>query len=192
MLEVIALVAIMAILGAVVVPSIFSTTDSKAVTDTKALLDTLQNSINLFELRITEYPGRLSHLTGEFISTDASSCSNVTYGGDATRYQSQADAPYFFRPVSPTGGLPAPIGDIDDDIERIPNTGAGDLLLKIRGVRLVDAEALNDLEDGTAEVTNANGSNTLGDLRWPVPNPALGGVLDSVTYRVTRTGGNNC
>jgi prepilin-type N-terminal cleavage/methylation domain-containing protein len=190
MLEVIALVAIMAILAAAVIPVTIGGVDSRAVTAASVTLDSLRVGINRYQVEITEYPSRLSQLSDSVPVTpyDFDSC-NLALAGDAARYQSRPQgAPFFQRTISTTGGLPLGIGNIDDAIPT--RTAATDMFLNIRNVRVIDGQALNDIIDGTAEVDIADGSNTAGNIRYPVPS--ANGTYTVVQYRVTRNTANQC
>lgn len=186
MLEVIALVAVMAILAAVVIPVLYTGIDSRAVTSTKSTLDSLQAGLNRFQVQVTNYPRRISLLSDSALHSaaplDTNTCNATISATNAAKYQTGANEPFFQRVISPSGGLPVGIGIIDDAIP-VRASNSSDMFLQIRGVRVIDGQALNKLVDGDAN--NADGSNTSGNLRYPIPS--ANGTYTVVQYRVTRS-----
>lgn len=197
MLEVIAVVAVMAILGAVMVPSFFAGSEVRAVASTRITLDSLQAGYVRFGTFIGSYPGYIHLLSDSALRESApleeTTCSvaPLTIAGNAAdNYRTSGAAPFFQRVISPTGGLPVGIGTIDDAIPKRggPSTTTYPLFYQIRGVTVSDGQALNDLIDGTAEADNADGSNTLNTIRYPIPS--ADGTYTVVQYKFT--GANRC
>ncbi len=200
MLEVIALVAVMAILGAVIIPSLFAGSSVRAVVSTKRTLDSLQADYVRFNNVIGSYPGFIHMLsdslmveTGPPPPLEQTTCSvapTTIPGNSADNYRNSGAGPFFQRIMSPTGGLPVGIGIIDDAIPKRggPSTTTFPLFFQIRGVTVSDGQALNDLVDTSAEADNADGSNTLGNIRYPIPSGD--GTYTVVQFRFT--GSNSC
>lgn len=191
MLEVIALITVMAIIGAVVIPVAFAGDDAKGVVSAKASIDTLQAGYVRFLNAIGSYPSKISMLSDsalrETAPLDKNTCGADIAAGSADNYRTAGVAPFFGQVISPTGGLPVGIGVIDNAIPlRIANA---DFFFVIRGVKVADGEALNDLYDTTAEANNADASNTLGRIRFPIPS--ANGTFTQVQYELLLTN-NGC
>jgi type II secretory pathway pseudopilin PulG len=186
----IALVAILAISAAVTIPVLVGIIDAQRAQDTLDDFRSIAKGDSAFFTFLGRLPGRISHLADPIASADSTTCngiapsaSAVTYGG-TTAGKWPNNAPYLYR-ASETTGFGTAIGVIDDiQYRETANNTAGAIDLVIAGARLEDAENLNDLADGTAEVTNADRSNTLGMVRWPAPTAEN---TVSLKYRVSFT-----
>jgi type II secretory pathway pseudopilin PulG len=184
----ITLVAIIAIGAAVTIPVWIGIIDAERAQDTLTDLRSIAKGDSAFFTLLGKLPGRISHLADPIASADSTTCngiapsaSAVTYGG-TTAGKWPNNAPYLYR-GSETTGYGTAIGVIDDiQYRETANNVGGAIDLVIRAVALDQAEALNDLADGTAEVTNADRSNTLGMVRWGTPDPDN---TVSLKYRVT-------
>lgn len=197
MLEVIAIVAVMAILGAVVIPALFAGSDARAVVSTKRTLDSLQAGYVRFGTIVGSYPGYIHLLSDSALSEAApleeTTCSvspTTISGASADNYRQTTAGPFFQRIMSSAGGLPVGIGIIDDAIPKRGgiSTTTFPLFFQIRRVTVSDGQALNDSTDGVAEADNADGSNTLGNIRYPIPSAE--GTYTVVQFRYTGT--NRC
>lgn len=197
MLEVIAIVAVMSILGAVIIPALLAGSDFRAVAATKVTLDSLQAGYVRFRSTVGLHPGYIHLLSDSALSESAPLEQTTCFVNPTTipknaadNYRLTAGGPFFQRVMSPTGGLPVGIGIIDDSIPKRggPSTTTYPLFFQIRGVTVSDGQALNDLIDGTAEADNADGSNTLNIIRYPIPD--ADGTYSVVQYKYT--GVNTC
>ncbi len=196
MLEVIGIVAVMAILGAVVIPSLFAGTEVRAVASTKQTLDSLQAGYVRFGTIVGSYPGFIHMLSDSALlenGTDPTTCSvspTTISAASADNYRQAAGGPFFQRIISSTGGLPVGIGIIDDLIPKRggPSTTTFPLFFQIGSVTVSAGQALNDLYDTVAEADNADGSNTAGIIRYPIPS--ADGTYTVVQFRFT--GSNRC
>lgn len=186
-LEAIVAITIMAIVAAIVVPVSISSVEKVQVASALAVMRAVARGDTVFKTNVTQSPGRISQLGTQILTTDTSSCSGiapsasaVTFGGNNTKWANAP--PYFHRAVSKAGGLPIGIGVINDQMLRTTaNNVAGTLDMVVPNVRLEDADAINDLADGTVEANNADLSNGLGIIRWAAPDNANLVVL---RYRV--------
>ncbi len=193
MLEVIAIVAVMAILGAVVIPSLFAGAEVRAVAATKKTLDSLQAGYTRFRTIVGLYPGYIRMLSDSALlenGTDQTTCSvspTTIAAASANNYRNSNGGPFFQRVMSPTGGLPVGIGIVDDTIPKRggPSTTTFPLFFQIRAVTVSDGQALNDLVDGIAEADQGDGSNILGNIRHPAPS--ANGTYTVVQFRYTGT-----
>lgn len=187
MLEAIMAIALMAILAAIVVPILVTVDNTQRVTSSFVVMNAIAFAEANFHTAVTQYPGRISHLGTQVLSTDTTDCSGiapsnaaVTYGNNQSKWIN--GGPFYYRAVSKAGGLPIGIGVINDQMLRTSNnTTAGTLDMVVPAVRLEDAEELNALQDGAAEANNADQSNTLGVVQWAAPDAAN---LVTVHFRV--------
>lgn len=182
-LEIVVAVAIMAVLGAIVLPSMGSYLDSKRVSDSAATLDSLRLSIGRFRTATTDYPGRLSHLTRRITTSDRSDCNTtantIVYyaAGSVTGWTNFG--PFWDRSI-PTTGFVLPIGTVQDSMSRTSTSILpGTLVLTIPNVAIADARELNLLKDGPLDADQANGSNTTGTVQFTVPAATV-----TVTYLI--------
>ncbi|MBA2686565.1 MAG: hypothetical protein H0U64_00565 [Gemmatimonadaceae bacterium] len=189
-LEVIALIAVMAIIGAVVIPVAFAGDDAKGVVSTKSSIDSLQAGYVRFFNIVGSYPSKISMLSDsalrEVVPLELNTCGGTILGNSADNYRTSGAAPFFGRVISPTGGLPVGIGVIDAAIP-VRALAGSDFFFVIRGVKVADGEALNDLYDTTGEANNGDASNTLGRIRFPVPS--ADGTFTQVQYELTVSNG---
>ncbi len=181
-------VAILAILASVVVPVLATVKESEQVSGAFGKMQILQGAILTFKSNVTLYPGKLSHLGTQILSTDISSCSGiapsasaVAYAGNNTKWANAG--PYYYRAVSPTGGLPTGIGVINDQLLRTSaNNAAGTLDMIVPLVRLEIANEVNVAAGEGAEVNNADLSNSAGTIQWDKPDAAN---LVTLRYKVS-------
>ncbi len=189
-LEVIALIAVMAIIGAVVIPVAFAGDDAKGVVSTKSSIDSLQAGYTRFFNTIGHFPSKISMLSDSALSEaaplDKNTCGVNIPANNADNYRTAGAAPFFGRVISTTGGLPVGIGVIDVAIP-LRALATSDFFFVIRGVKVADGEALNDLYDTTAEANNGDASNTLGRIRFPIPS--ADGTFTQVQYELTVANG---
>lgn len=185
--EVIIAVAVMAVLGAVVVPAITGYLDRSRVQKSAVVLNDLANALVNFRTTVTDSPKRLSHLSTVIASADTTDCTGtspttfVAYGATNAPKWTTA-GPYYPKAISKTG-FPLPIGIANDIVVRTSaNTTAGFLKITIPNVGLSDANELNKLVDGPNDANAANQTNATGAVQWStVPSSNL---LVTVTYSV--------
>ena len=190
--EMVASVAILAILAGIVVPSVARYLYEQKIEATAALLDSLSAAKMAFQKAITVYPGHLSHLTTlPTALVDESDCNGVGtstpkvlytagqmnfWSGGSTPVQGHS-GPYFGR-VIPKTGFPIGIGTANDQMWRTSaNATAGFLMILVPGVPYADAKALNDYMDGSG-IPGPNRTDTAGAVRW---STTPSGALDLVT-----------
>lgn len=184
-------IAILAVLGAAIVPTATSYLDQNEIADTATQLTNLNTSINNFRksTNVNKYPLRLSHLTTAILSTDTSSCSGLapspstvsTYGpGNAGAWLTEG--PYYTPRLIGRNGFQLGIGTANDIMSRTSNnTTAGFLNITIPSIAFADAADLNTFMDGPGDLNQANRSNTTGAIQWGAPSAA---DIVTVTYGV--------
>jgi prepilin-type N-terminal cleavage/methylation domain-containing protein len=155
LVEVIVALAIMVMIAATVTPSVVGALDRDRQDRGLAMLQTLAAAIDKFHLTsdVGQYPRQLSYLSQPIVSTDLNSCGSPFGSTRAGLWK----GPYVTRIIT-TSGLPVFIGTAQNTLIRTagpPTT----LSIRVDGVRLADAEALDLLVDGTA-------SSTAGTIRY--------------------------
>ncbi|MBA2686563.1 MAG: prepilin-type N-terminal cleavage/methylation domain-containing protein [Gemmatimonadaceae bacterium] len=168
--EIVVAIAIMAVLGAIVVPSVGSYLDRKRVEDSAATLDSLRVAIGRFRTATADYPGRLSHLTKRITTSDRTACNTaantiVNYvAGSQTGWDN--NGPFWDRSI-PRTGIPLSIGTVLDSMHRTSTSVLpGAMVMTIPGVFIGEARELNLLEDGPLDANQADGSNTTGTVQF--------------------------
>lgn len=169
LLEIIVALAILAILGAVTLPTIKSGADRAYVAETATRLQALRDGIfnpatgaNAFFQVVGSYPGRLSQLSTPIVAQDATNSPN-SCGGDYSNgavNKWTASGPFVKYTIEPGLGLGTPLGRIDDVLVRVPaNASAGVLKLIVPEAEL-DLVARLDLE------LNSGDGNAAGSVQW--------------------------
>lgn len=188
LLEVIVAIAIVAILGAIVVPYAVGASETVRVTQTSNDLKAFRAANTAFASSASRQLGRVSFASINPTASDTTSCNGLQpVGGTAFVVYTAAQAgnwtgPYMNRANSRQGGFVTGIGVIRDIVRRTSANGtAGDLVLMIPKVRLEDAQALNDLMDGDGGTGVTRQNNSAGTVRYPNANSQL--LVDSVTYQ---------
>lgn len=172
-------VAILAVLAAVVAPSVVTMVDRNRALATAKTLGQLAAGIIAFENVVhsssssttSNYPGDVSQLSIMLATaSDKNSCGTAMTTHDSTDWV--ADGPFVPMYV-PLGGLWTPIGRIMDDIPT--RTSTGPVYLVIQGVSAADAAMLDLVVD-----------NGVGDT-VTVVHAAMNDTT-TVTYRALSTG----
>lgn len=186
MLEMVVAMAILVVLGAVMVPSSIQYLRAKDIQNTALVLNELADSAKSFKAVITQYPGKLSHLSTPILTGDLSSCSGIApspstaddYG--ATNFPKWINP--FWRVVIPTQGFRLPIGTANDQMIRTSNnTTAGFLQIIIPNVPYDIALDMNVEMDGPNDPISSR-SSTTGMIRYGVPSSA---ELVQLTYSIS-------
>lgn len=184
--------AILALLGAAIVPSVVSYQNQKRLQDTANDLLAIGAAVQKFELigNPGKYPGRLSHLSTEYVlSTDRTSCGTTYSAAGATLAGWRVGGPYVDR-VIPRTGLRLGVGVANDSLERSSNaTTVGYLNLRIPGVGYEDALLLNNILDGPADPETVGLLNLKGAIRWFVAPSA---PTNTVSLIFSMPIGNTC
>ncbi|MBA2686564.1 MAG: prepilin-type N-terminal cleavage/methylation domain-containing protein [Gemmatimonadaceae bacterium] len=185
--------AILAILGAAILPAVASYRSQARVNQTATDLLQIGAAVQKFELTafVGAYPGALSDLTTEFALTSSTSCvsPNRTYTAEgATLAKWRLGGPYLDKLI-PQTGLLLGVGVANNTLERSSaNTSVGFLNLRIPGVAYEDALALNDVMDGQSDLETAGQLNLKGAIRWFVAPDAS----DNVSLLFAMPIGNRC
>lgn len=149
-------VALLAILAAVIAPSVATMVDRKRALATSVTLHQITDGIVAFELVVhktttsstNDFPGDVSQLAIVVRpNLDNDSCGNAMTAHDSTDWV--ANGP-FVPMYIPLGGLWTPIGRIADDIPT--RTSVGGIYILIPGVTAADAATLKAvIDNGTGD-----------------------------------------
>ncbi len=174
--EVVAAIAIIAILGSLTIPGITRYLEAQEIDTTESILSDLKNSIANFRATVGNSPSRLTHLTRNITSTDTTSCTGRAPATPVTLYGATNAAkwvnagPYYSKALS-VYGFPLPIGTASDTLFRTQTSlKTAFLNITIRFVRFQDAVKLNDAVDGSADVNQPDRSNNSGQVQWGAPS----------------------
>lgn len=161
--EILVALAIMAILGAVIVPTIFSAVDRARVDGAVESLDAIGEAIALFVDQVNGHPASLTQLVVPITGADADICGAGYNGGEQNRWA----GPYLERAVA-AGGVPLGVGTAANafSVQADPS-GIDYLRVDILEVAQEDAAALDRrLDEGDGPASGA--------LRWTGP---VGGLV---------------
>jgi hypothetical protein len=169
MLVIVVFVAIVAALLTAVVPTLIRldrlTRVQRAAEIMADLAQQIFNNdaaIDDFRQRVGQNAGRLHHLAYPITSTDPNSCETNTYGNpQVTNWRSWG--PFTGYAIATGTGLHTPIGIIQDDLLRFPQSAsAGVIVMVINNADMEDVNVLDGYVDG------ADGINA-GLIRWGTP-----------------------
>lgn len=171
------LVAVMAILAAVIVPSTIHMLNDERVGKAAVSLVRLDSAIVRFKRTTKSYPGRLNHLAVQITTSDKDSCGNNYTGGQVNDWSGSTidtvGGTYIAQPVPP-GGLPLAggLGYVRDSLSRKPAGPTGVVELVLLSATEDDAILLNDRIDGIADyvASDAVNGNQTGKVRWTPPD----------------------
>jgi Tfp pilus assembly protein PilE len=188
LIVVMVMVAIIAIVAAVVGPSLARALDQERIAKAYSSLVKLDSAIVRFKRTTKSYPGRLNHLAVPITTGDTDSCGNNYTGGQVSSWSgSQIDTvggAYISQPV-PAGGLPLAggLGYARDLLSRNPPGPTGVVEIVIENAPEGDAILLNDRIDGISDFVAGNevSGNQTGIVRWTAPSASKTVTL---TYNV--------
>lgn len=160
LVEVMVLVAIIGTLASVAVPNMVSYYDQKRIAAAAEALNVLSTSIIDFQSDVGRYPGQLTQLTTQILSSDQNSCGSTFSGGQVGNWRNRG--PFSIYPITSDGFL-VKIGVADNELIR-SGTSPVAILINVPDVKQQDADDLEDLvEPGD---NNING----GIVRRTAPN----------------------
>lgn len=188
LVAVIVMVAIIAVIAAVVGPSLARALDQERISKAHRSLVKLDSAIVRFKRTTKSYPGFLNDLAVQITTSGKDSCGNNYTGGQVSDWGGSTidtvGGSYISQPVPP-GGLPLAggLGYARDSLSRKPAGPTGVLEIVMENVPEGDAILLNDKIDGIADYLEANASsgNQTGKVRWTAPSPTR---TVSLTYNV--------
>ena len=156
--EILVALAIMAVLGALIVPTIFSSVDRARADGAVESLEAIGDAVALFADRVNEYPATLTQLVEPITAGDTDICGAAYTGGEQNRW----DGPYLDRAISATG-VPLGVGTAANALGVVSHpSGIDYLAVQVDPVLEEDAEALDHrIDDGDGA--------TAGALRWTAP-----------------------
>jgi type II secretory pathway pseudopilin PulG len=176
MMEIAVALVIIAIMVAVIVPSLTTRLDQAKITTLQTTLDNVLTAIRNYKTNVTRYPQRLQQLSfapNSFAPNDLCGTSIVTSSTLYTKWR----GPYISLQIDPTtashtaSGLS--IGDYvaNDLLVRSPTTSTtpGRIDVVVPGLIQSDWQSLNDAVDGVSgnvPPLAANGDDTSGTVHW--------------------------
>ena len=188
LVAVIVMVAILAVIAAVIGPSLARALDQERIAKADRSLVKLDSAIVRFKRTTRSYPGKLNDLAVQITTNGKDSCGNNYTGGQVQDWGGSTidtvGGSYISQPV-PAGGLPLAggLGYARDSLSRNPSGPTGVLEIVIPNVPEGDAILLNDRIDGIADylAANAVSGNQTGKVRWSAP---AADKTVSLTYNV--------
>lgn len=187
LVEIVVALAVILILAAVALPNLTGYLDQKNVEATASQLaavrDALYGPSTSFRTVIQANASRLSFLDSSLVAGDDDSCgANFT---NAERNRWINGGPFMTYSSDRTTGMMTPIGLADDALTTIGASGTSPRYLRMafQNAKLVHAEALEMLVDGTADPSTGWNSNV---VRW-TPQAGLQGNV-TLYYYVTIDG----
>jgi prepilin-type N-terminal cleavage/methylation domain-containing protein len=159
--EILIALALIAVLAAVLLPSVAGQIMKGDTGRTMQDLDALRAGVDQFLADVHRYPQKVSHLTTKILSTDEDVNGTVYPGGLVAKWT----GPYVTKPLNDASVLPTGFGaNIRDSLQRVAVNGVNYVTVVIAGIDSA-AFARLDLEiDGVS--TSLTNSRTLGLLRW--------------------------
>lgn len=201
LLEIAVAVGILAIVGAVVYPSLASSRDRTKILSSIAVLRDLTAILDRYDTTTSalgtscaglvncnvqdgRYPRRLRHLVDSIIvgtaaANSGSSCGTAYTTTNVTRWR--LTGPFWNRDFAPGVGFRIPIGVVRDTVIRSPlvsgdpNTVPGVLQLQIDSMRIWDARQLKLRVDGYLDDT------AVGMVRWS-GSPSSDSIIQPVFW----------
>lgn len=160
--EVILVVAILLIIGAVIIPTISQVQKSKDIKATADALAEFAEAVQRFFLDTQHYAGFLTHFSSPITTSMRNSCSDTYPAGAVGKWA----GPYVDR-LWGSNAIRLEIGLLQDSLIYVDNPqqgGGANALQKmiITDVLVEDAEAINSRLDGDV-------SNTEGTIQWSLP-----------------------
>jgi prepilin-type N-terminal cleavage/methylation domain-containing protein len=170
--EILVALAIIALLTAVIIPTIggrLRQSQASAIADE---LNNLTTAITAYRENVLKYPFKLDLLTNTPTTASQDICGVLMVNANINKWQ----GPYLARPI--TTDTDFPIGDatVNDQLVRNPSgvqTGVGTLQIKMVEVDTVAAVTLESQFDGNADFTT-------GSVLWTRTNPGVG----TLTYLI--------
>jgi prepilin-type N-terminal cleavage/methylation domain-containing protein len=187
LVEIAVALAIILILAAVALPNVAGYLDQKNVEATAAQLATVRDGLygpnDSFYDTIDAHASRLSFLDSALVNGDDDSCGDNYSGTERGRWDDEG--PYMNFSSDRTTGMMTPIGLAEDALTTIGNEGTSPRYLRIQflNAKLVNAEALEMIVDGTTTPTTGWNTNV---VRW-TPQAGVDGNV-TLYYYVTING----
>lgn len=151
LVEVVVALAVILILAAVAVPQLGGYLDQKRVAETKVQLELIRDALygpsTSFYTVVTAHAGALSQLSTPITTSDRDACNAFFTGGDVNRWDDQG--PYVNFMIT-ANGMATPIGQARNALTRLGSGVTRQLRITIDDAPLADAQALDELVDGTA------------------------------------------
>jgi prepilin-type N-terminal cleavage/methylation domain-containing protein len=176
LVEVIVALAVILILAAVAVPQLGGYLDQKRIEETAALMVEIRNGLTSFATEVGDNAGQLSYLSAPIVNGDQDLCGSAYSGGERGDWID--GGPYVNFVIDPVAGLATPIGQVENDLDRVTGGGTWLRITWNNTVTLVDAQAFDLYVDGVL-----NGGT--GTVRW---TPQAGTDMATVNYDIPISG----
>lgn len=190
LVAVIVMVAIIAVLAAIIGPSLARALDQERIAKADRSLVKLDSAIIRFKRTAKTYPGKLNHLAKPITTSDKDSCGNNYTNGQVNDWGGSTIDTIggsYIGQLVPPGGLPLAggLGYARDSLSRNPPGPTGVLEIAMANVPEGDAILLNDRIDGIADfvVGNEVNGNQTGKVRWTFTAPSANSTV-TLTYNV--------
>jgi prepilin-type N-terminal cleavage/methylation domain-containing protein len=173
--EILVALAIIALLTAVVIPTIggrLRQSQASAIADE---LTNLTTAISAYRENVLKYPYKLDLLTNTPVAgTSQDICGTLMVAANVNKWQ----GPYLARPILTNTDFPIGDATVNDQLVRTPVSGAGvgTLQINMDVVDTVAAVALEAQFDGNANFTT-------GSIVWTQTNPGVGTLTYSIPIR---------
>ena|SRR5437667_3086313 len=173
--EILVALTIVALLTAVIVPTIggkLRQSEATAIADERTNLTT---AINAYRENVLKYPYKLDLLTNTPVAGSSQDiCGTLMVATNVSKWQ----GPYLSRPIATSTDFPLGDATVNDQLVRTPVSGAGvgTLQIKIDVVDTVAAVALEAQYDGNADFTT-------GSIVWTRTNPGVGTLVYAIPIR---------
>jgi general secretion pathway protein G len=159
--EILIALALIAVLAAVLLPSVAGQIMKGDSGRTMQDLDAVRAGVDQFLADVHRYPQKVSHLNTKILNTDEDVNGTVYPAGLVAKWA----GPYITKPLNDASVIPTGFGAvIRDSLQRVPANGVNYVTVVIAGIDS-SAFARLDLEIDGPAATLVN-SRTLGLLRW--------------------------
>jgi prepilin-type N-terminal cleavage/methylation domain-containing protein len=159
--EILIALALIAVLAAVLLPSVAGQIMKGDSGRTMQDLDAVRAGVDQFLADVHRYPQKVSHLNTKILTTDEDVNGTVYPSGLVAKWT----GPYITKPLNESSVIPTGFGGvITDSLQRVAANGVNYVAVVIAGIDS-SAFARLDLEIDGPATTVAN-SRTLGLLRW--------------------------
>jgi len=174
--EIVVAVAIVALMAAVIVPTVAGSLRQSQASAVADELTNLTTAINAYRQNVLKYPFKLDLLTNTPVAgTSQDICGVTMVALNVNKWQ----GPYLSRPIATSTDFPIGDATVEDQLARNPSgvqTGVGTLQIKIDAVDTVAAVSLEAQLDGNADFT-------AGSFIWNRTGPGVGQVTYSIPIR---------
>jgi prepilin-type N-terminal cleavage/methylation domain-containing protein len=173
LLEVVAAIALIAILAAILYPTIAASLRNAQAGALGATLENIRTGISNFHDNVGAYPRTLSLLTTQPVFGNDDSCGTNLSAGERGDWR----GPYMTAAI--TGDFPVGDGTVDNDLVRVPATGTntpGILQVIVTNVDSTTAYEVESQFDGGPDYA-------AGTILWASTGPQIGTLTFQISIR---------